>query len=75
MTVSFESSMEKLEAIIEAIESPDISLDASLALYKEGIALAKECGAVLTQYEAEVQVLVRDADGAFSTVPFEGLDE
>lgn len=67
---SFEASLEKLESIIEAIEAPDIALDASLALYKEGIALAKTCGEVLTRYEEEVQTLQKDADGVFTTVPF-----
>ena len=68
---SFEASLQKLETIIEAIESPDIALDASLTLYKEGIALAKTCGEALTRYEAEVQILQKEADGVFTLTPFE----
>ena len=68
--LSYEASMDKLEAIIEAIESPDIALDASLALYKEGIALAKTCGELLSRCEAEVLTLQKDADGVFALIPF-----
>ena len=68
--MKFESSMEKLETIIEAIESPDIALDASIVLYKEGITLAKECGAALAKYEAEVMQLQKEADGVFALAPF-----
>ena len=68
--LSFEASLEKLEAIIEAIESPDIALDASLVLYKEGITLATACGDSLTRYEEEVQLLQKEADGVFALTPF-----
>ena len=68
--MDFESSIKKLETITEALESPKTTLDKSLALYKEGIALAKSCGDVLKNYETEVQLLQKDSDGIFSTVRF-----
>ena len=68
--MDFETSIEKLETIIEDLESPETTLDASLALYKEGIALAKTCGEALKNVETEVQRLQKEADGIFLTVPF-----
>lgn len=67
---NFEAALEKLEAITLAIESPDIALDASLELYKEGVALAAACGEVLSQAEEAVQLLQKDAEGIFALVPF-----
>ena len=69
--MKFETSIEKLETIIEAIESPDIALDASMVLYEEGITLIKECGLALTQYEEEVKLLQKEADGVMALIPFE----
>ncbi len=40
---TFEQKMEQLEQLIKKLESGDNSLDESVKLYQEGIALAKEC--------------------------------
>jgi len=72
--MNFEASIEKLESIIETLEAPETTLDASLALYKEGIALAQSCGDTLKQYETEVQRLQKEAEGIFTTVPFDTTD-
>ncbi|MCL2499907.1 MAG: exodeoxyribonuclease VII small subunit [Defluviitaleaceae bacterium] len=68
--MTFELSIEKLAVLTEAIESPATPLDEALALYKEGIALAKECGEALSGYEAEIMVLQKEADGVFALNPF-----
>ena len=41
--LTFEQKMEKLEQLIKQLESGNNSLDDSVKLYQEGIALAKEC--------------------------------
>jgi exodeoxyribonuclease VII small subunit len=68
--MTFEASMEKLNEITETIESPDTPLDTALALYKEGVALAKHCGETLARYEAEVLMLQKETDGIYKLVPF-----
>ncbi|MCL2364594.1 MAG: exodeoxyribonuclease VII small subunit [Defluviitaleaceae bacterium] len=68
--MNFEASMDKLETILEILEAPETTLDASLALYKEGIALAKSCGEILKNTETEVQRLQKEAEGIFTTLPF-----
>ncbi|MCL2188723.1 MAG: exodeoxyribonuclease VII small subunit [Defluviitaleaceae bacterium] len=70
--MTFEAALEKLEQITEKIEDPETALDKSLTLYKEGISLAKTCGEVLTKYEAEVQLLQKDAEELFTLTPFFG---
>jgi len=68
--MNFEKIIQQLETLTEAIESPKTQLDEALALYKEGIALAKQGGKTLTQYEAEVTRLQKDAEGIFTLSPF-----
>ena len=67
----FELSLEKLETLTAAIESPNTPLDEALTLYKEGIQLAKSCGEMLNHYEAEVLLLQKEADETFTLTPFE----
>ncbi|MCE9625061.1 MAG: exodeoxyribonuclease VII small subunit, partial [Deltaproteobacteria bacterium] len=40
---SFESSLEKLEEIVEKLEEPDLPLDKSLKLFEDGIKQARFC--------------------------------
>jgi exodeoxyribonuclease VII small subunit len=68
--MTFEASVEKLAELTERIESPATPLDEALALYKEGILLAKKCGEILSGYEAEVLALQKEAEGVFTLVPF-----
>ncbi|MBN2540800.1 MAG: exodeoxyribonuclease VII small subunit [Bacilli bacterium] len=60
--LTFEQKMEKLEQLIKQLESGDNSLDASVKLYQEGIALAKECHLELEQAEKTILEL-RTEDG------------
>lgn len=69
--MTFETKMETLETIIEKIEAPDTTLDDSLTLFKEGIALAKACGEILSTHEAEVMTLQKEAENLFTLTPFD----
>jgi len=67
----FEGGIQRLDEIIDQIEGGDTPLEQSLALYKEGIALAADCAAVLNGIEAEVMVLQQSEEGLVLT-PFKG---
>ncbi|MGH9443438.1 MAG: exodeoxyribonuclease VII small subunit [Thermoanaerobaculia bacterium] len=71
-SVSFEKSLERLEAIVEKLESEDLGLDASLALFEEGIGLSKVCREKLSEVERRVELVLKGADGEYSTTPFLG---
>jgi len=60
--MTFEQKMEKLEKLIKQLESGDNSLDDSVKLYQEGIALAKECHQELETAEKTILEL-RTEDG------------
>lgn len=56
--MDFEKKLNKLETIVESMESGDLSLDDSLKKFEEGIKLSRECTKVLSDAEVKVQQLV-----------------
>ena len=61
-TVNFETSLKKLEKIIEKLEDGDISLEDSVKSFEEGIGLVKECQKQLSQAELKVKKLLDNGD-------------
>ena len=59
--MSFEEAVKRLEQINESLESGKLSLDESIALYKEGIGLAADCKKKLDV--AKMQISVLDENG------------
>ena len=70
--MTFEEALERLEKVVAEMEKEDTGLEASIALYKEGVALSARCAEILSGFEAEVVQLQKTADGNFSEVPFDG---
>lgn len=62
---TFEQSLQRLEEIVERLEQGDVSLDDSLRMYEEGIALSRACMDRLTQAEVKLKKLSKDIDGTF----------
>ena len=61
-TVNFETSLKKLENIIEKLEDGEISLEDSVKSFEEGIGLVKECQKQLSQAELKVKKLLDNGD-------------
>lgn len=71
-TMSFEASAERLTAIVRELESGELSLEASLSLFEEGVRVAREAQARLDAAEKRVdELLGTHADGEIRTRPFE----
>jgi exodeoxyribonuclease VII small subunit len=51
-----------LEALVESLESGDLSLEESLKSFEQGIKVARECQTALKQAEQKVEVLMRQGD-------------
>lgn len=71
----FEAALEELEALVERMESGELSLDESLAAFERGIRLTRRCQQALTDAEQRVQALLEKDDGALVAVPFSREDE
>lgn len=63
--MSFETSMERLEAIAARLEEEELELDAALALFEQGIAELRAATAFLAQAETRLKQLNEAADGVF----------
>ena len=58
----FEEALEKLNTLVEKMESGDLSLEESLKIFEEGIKLSKDCQNALTDAEKKVQALLLEED-------------
>ena len=56
---NFEASMKRLNEIVTALEKNESSLEQSIALFEEGLALVKECDLQLKGFEQKVQELMK----------------
>ncbi|GAA3651410.1 exodeoxyribonuclease VII small subunit [Asaccharospora irregularis] len=54
MNLTYEEAYRKLEEILYKLESKSTSLDESLGLYEEGIALYKHCNKLLENAELKI---------------------
>ncbi|KAB2886974.1 MAG: exodeoxyribonuclease VII small subunit [Albidovulum sp.] len=72
--MSFEEAMKKLEAVVRDLESGNVELEKSIALYEEGARLKAHCEKKLKEAEEKVAKITLGPDGApAGTVPVEGL--
>ena len=69
----FEKSLEELEALVEQLESGELSLDQSLLQFKRGVELTRHCQSVLEQAQQTVEKLLDPQDEG-SAVPFANDD-
>jgi exodeoxyribonuclease VII small subunit len=58
--LSYEQAIAELESVVAALETGDHRLDAALALYERGQALARHCARLLDQAELKIQSLSGD---------------
>jgi exodeoxyribonuclease VII small subunit len=66
----FEAVLERLEAIVAALEQGDQPLEESLRLFEEGIGLTRRCAAHLDGARRRIDLLTRDAEGRLDRTPF-----
>ena len=58
--LSFEESLEKLEAIVKEMEGGDLTLKDLMSHYSEGVCLAKNCMGALERAEQTMDLLVKE---------------
>ena len=65
----FEEALQKLEAVVEAMEADDLPLETLLARYEEGARLVKICQQKLAEAEIKIQQLEKTAAGEWKLKP------
>ncbi|SRR5579872_423623 len=70
---SFEEALTRLEAIVEQLDDGELPLERSLALFKEGRALAARCREMLEQAERDVKAALDERQAESGDLSVEGL--
>ncbi|KUO56108.1 MAG: exodeoxyribonuclease VII small subunit [Sphingomonadales bacterium BRH_c3] len=71
-SLTFEQALTALEEIVQQLESGNVPLDQSIALYERGEMLRKHCQARLDDAQARIERIVTDQSGnASAAVPFD----
>ncbi|MGA0853706.1 MAG: exodeoxyribonuclease VII small subunit [Luteolibacter sp.] len=70
----FEKSLERLEEIVDRMESGELSLDDIINHFEEGSKLVKQCSTRLAEVEKKIEKLVSLQD-AETTEPFDEESE
>ena len=73
--ITFEDAVEKLESIVEEMESDDLPLEKLLLRYEEGASMVKFCGEKLKAAELKVEQLEESLEGELKTRPLSIDDE
>jgi exodeoxyribonuclease VII small subunit len=71
----FEDALKKLEAIVEAMESEELPLEALLTKYEEGTQLARACQDKLAEAELKIEQLEKNAAGELKVKAFAAAAE
>jgi exodeoxyribonuclease VII small subunit len=69
--LNFEDALNEINEIVEKLESGELPLDDSLELFSRGMKLIDFCSQKLTEAESKLKVLLKGADGSFTTRDFE----
>ncbi len=69
--MTFEKALQKLEAIVETLESEELELEKALQQFEEGMKLSQYCSQKLDETEKKISLIVEQADGTIEKSPFD----
>ena len=61
--LSFEEAMQKIEDIVEKLETGKTSLDEMIELYKQGTELSVYCNKMIDEAEQKIKIISKTKDG------------
>jgi exodeoxyribonuclease VII small subunit len=73
--LNFESAMDRLEAIVEKMESGKMLLEELIVRYEEGMKLVKICQQRLASAEQRIEIISRNSTGKSIVKDFEPTTE
>ena len=68
--MSFETSIERLEEIVERLDGDELPLDDALRLFEQGVEQLRAASTELARAEAQVRQLVEQANGEIELADF-----
>ena len=73
--LNFEGAMDRLEKIVEQMESGKLPLEELIVRYEEGMNLVKVCQERLAKAEQKIEIIARDSAGKAVVKDFEPPQE
>ena len=70
----FETSLKRLEDIVNEMETSHLDIDKAMKLFEEGISLVNQCSLKLDETKKKIEILV-NKDGRFEKENFKGKTE
>jgi len=67
---TFEKAMNKLEQIVQELESADLPLEKAIKKFEEGVQLSKFCSEKLDETEKRITILLKDQNDRVFDKPF-----
>jgi exodeoxyribonuclease VII small subunit len=64
--LTYEEAFAELQDVVSDLETGELPLEESLALFERGQALSKHCNTLLENAELKLKELVPDGEGGFS---------
>ena len=58
--LTFEQAMKRLDEIVSILDRNEVSMEESLKLFEEGLALAKKCDLQLKEFESKANSLLEE---------------
>lgn len=74
---TFETSLKRLEVIVDEMENSQLDIDKAMKLFEEGVSLVNQCSAKLDETKKKIEILV-EKNGKFEKEKFtqkEGTNE
>lgn len=68
---NFEQALERLETVVEELESGSLTLEDSIARYEEGMRLSRRLTQTLDEAEKRIERLVQSQGGEIGTEPID----
>jgi|GEM_PF-377690 len=68
----FEEYLKEIESIVDKLESGELNLDASIALYERGMELVEKCRESLKSAKLKIEKLKKKTESGYTSAP---LDE
>jgi exodeoxyribonuclease VII small subunit len=67
---TFEEAINKLEKIVQELESADLPLEKAIKKFEEGVQLSKYCSEKLDETEKRITILLKDQNNRVFDKPF-----
>ncbi len=69
--LTFEKALERLQEIVAELEDPEKSLETSLELFEEGVALSRFCRSRIDEIQKRVEVVLKETPEGLATGPLD----